>query len=320
MFSLNQDLQKSIQRFGVLQPVVAKKDGEVIIGQRRSEIAKRLGLEIPVIIRDDLSDEVAAFEARLSEEMSHHAWEELALAEEVRKVFEAHKKRDKNFRQVNLAQRVGTTTEKVSKYLTLAGLPDEVKERVADQELSAHDAFVISGIADLTDRQKAKLAKKVADEKIPGGRKLIAEVAPFIRRAPEPVRKALIENPKATYWDVQRHVEKQEERKEKAAKQSKEVGSSLRGLVAKVEERLRYWAGAMLGIRQMQIAALCPDDEWPDLEKSVRNLIDECQKLLDQRTKKTVAEAERMIEARPDKVIDMVEKAGERWEATSDKG
>ena len=64
-----EELSQSIKQFGVLQPLLVKKEGplyEIIAGERRFRAAKMAGLtEIPVLIRDydeKLSKEVAIIE------------------------------------------------------------------------------------------------------------------------------------------------------------------------------------------------------------------------------------------------------------------
>ena len=51
-----EELSQSIKQFGVLQPLLVKKEGpfyEIIAGERRFRAAKMAGLtEIPVLIRD----------------------------------------------------------------------------------------------------------------------------------------------------------------------------------------------------------------------------------------------------------------------------
>jgi DNA modification methylase len=57
----NTDLEENIKRVGILEPLVALKDGTVISGHRRLEVAKRLGLEkIPVryLELDDIDQEL----------------------------------------------------------------------------------------------------------------------------------------------------------------------------------------------------------------------------------------------------------------------
>jgi len=53
-----QKIMDSIENFGFTQPIVANDEGVLIIGHGRLKAAKRLGItEVPVIVRDDLSEE-----------------------------------------------------------------------------------------------------------------------------------------------------------------------------------------------------------------------------------------------------------------------
>lgn len=55
-------IQKSIERFGFVNPIIAKPDGEIIAGEGRYRAAKRIGLkEVPVIVVDMGADEALAY-------------------------------------------------------------------------------------------------------------------------------------------------------------------------------------------------------------------------------------------------------------------
>ncbi len=301
------DLRESIRRFGVVQPIIAKPDGEVIVGQRRSEAAKRLGLDVPVIIRDDLRDEIAAWEARLSEEMVHQPWERLDLAEEIRRLYEAHKKRDDKFPRAKLAERLGVSESTLKNYFILAGLPEEVKEKVQRGDLTSRDARTIGDIADLTEREKVKLATKVAEGKIPTGRKLEDEVAPLIRKAPEPIRSALIHHRDTTYEDARRTLARRETKEAEA----KGAEHTLHGLAAVIRERFRHWRGALRGTQV--IVPLLSDNEWTSIEALILELMDELKAWRTARhDREEMSKAKALIASKPERVVKLAQDAEQK--------
>ena len=305
------DLRESIGRFGVVQPIVAKPDGEVIIGQRRSEIAKRLGIEVPVIVREDLRDELDAWEARLSEELAHKPWEELPLAEEVRRLYEKRKESDPKLSQAKFAKRLGVSEDTLQTRLRLAGLPNEVKDKVESGRLSVWDAYSIDKTAQLTEKEKIKLAEKVAEGTVPGGRKLEGEVLPLLREAPKDVRTALIHHRDTTYEDTRRYLARQEAKKAEGAEHT------LHGLAALVRQQFRNWRGALRGTRD--IVPLFPEAEWVSIEALIFELVEELnawRKVRRDREEMTKAKA---LSAKPERVIKMVEDREERWASSTEE-
>lgn len=310
------DLVTSLKRFGIVQPIVVKPDGEVVIGQRRAEAAKALGLkEVPVIVHRDLKDEIETLQVRLSEEMSHSPMERLSVAEHVVALYEHHKhdyeKQGRKFTQDDLAERLGVSSSTISHYGIVAKMPEPVKKEIREERISLSDAIQVSRATSEPEEQ-AKLARKIAQGKIPGGRTLEEEVVPLIKRAPETVKEALIKNPQTTYADVQRHIKRQEVKGTKAAK---EVGRSLQGFAAGVIERVRYWREALRGLRRANVFPLFAEYDWVRLERALRELIEEIEECLKSRNRETLQEAKEFIATKPERVLDMVKSQGDKWEA-----
>ncbi len=86
----------------------------------------------------------------------------------------------------------------------LAGMPDPLKHQVDDHQLRPADALVIEKTA-LKEEDKLLLAKKVAEGKIPGGRKLMSEILPSISRAPKEAVFSIRD--KETNWDDVKRAE-----------------------------------------------------------------------------------------------------------------
>jgi ParB family transcriptional regulator, chromosome partitioning protein len=311
------DLLTSLKRFGLLQPIVVKPDGEVVIGQRRAEAAKVTGLkEVPVIVRRDLMDEIEALQLRLSEEMSHNPMDRLTVAEHVATLYKHHKReyeqQHRKFTQEDLAERLGVSESTISHYEIVAKMPEPVKKEIREERISLSDAIQV-GRATGEPSEQAKLAKKIAQGKIPGGRTLEEEVVPLIKRAPETVKEALIRNPRTTFADVQRHIKRQEE---KGTKASKEVGRSIQGFAAGVIERVRYWRESLRGLEKANVLPLFSEYDWVRLERALRELMEQIEDSIKARNKQTLQEARELLETKPERAIDMVKTAEGKWEAS----
>lgn len=311
------DLVTSLNRFGIVQPIVVKPDGEVVIGQRRAEAAKALGLkEVPVIVHRGLKDEIETLQVRLSEEMSHSPMDRLSVVEHVAALFEhhtrEHEKQGRKFTQDDLAERLGVSESTISRYGIVAKMPEQVKKEIREERISLSDAVQVAR-ATSEPGEQAKLAKKIAQGKIPGGAVLKEEVVPLIKRAPETVKEALIRNPRTTYADVQRHIKRQEVKETKA---TKEVGRSIQGFAAGVIERVRYWREALRGLRRANVFPLFSEYDWVRMERALRELIEEIEDCLKSRNRETLQEAKELIATKPERALDMVKTAEGEWEST----
>ncbi len=148
------DLARSIQSNGVIQPIIVRKTGEafqIIAGERRWRAAKQAGLlRVPVVVR-----EVPTGEDRSLLEM---ALIENIQRENLNPIDEAHAYRRLNeeFRltQEDIATRVGKDRASVANYVRLLKLPDEVRNEVAAGTLSMGHARALLALADEADQRR----------------------------------------------------------------------------------------------------------------------------------------------------------------------
>lgn len=74
----------SIKQYGWDQPIVADGDGEIIKGHGRYQAAKKLGMdEVPVIVRDDLSDAEKKAARIADNRTAQSEWADESLATEL---------------------------------------------------------------------------------------------------------------------------------------------------------------------------------------------------------------------------------------------
>ncbi|MFE8603910.1 ParB/RepB/Spo0J family partition protein [Archangium violaceum] len=155
------ELTESIKAQGVLMPVLVRKDGEgykIIAGERRWRASQLAGLhEIPVIVRE--VTEVEAFELALVENLQRADLNPMEEAEGYHRLVEEF-----GLTQEQVAQRVGKERSTVANALRLLGLPSEVKNMVAEGNLSAGHARALLGVPRIPEM--TELAQQVAARKL----------------------------------------------------------------------------------------------------------------------------------------------------------
>lgn len=154
------ELVHSVGEFGVLQPVVVRKnaDGqyELIMGERRTRAAREAGLElIPAIVRET-ADENLLRDALL-ENLHRSELNPLEEASAYQQLLE-----DFGITQEDLATRIGRSRPQISNTIRLLKLPVPVQQRVAAGVLSAGHARALLSLDGPEAMQK--LADKVINE------------------------------------------------------------------------------------------------------------------------------------------------------------
>ena len=153
-------LADSIMEHGVLQPLIVRSIAAgnyvIIAGERRWRAAKMAGLsEIPVIIRDDLSDEQAmqiAMIENLQRENLNPIEEALGYKELIDKF---------GMTQDKLAQVLGKARSSVANSLGLLSLPNGVQELLRHGSLSAGHCKALKKVKDAA--LMTELAHKAAE-------------------------------------------------------------------------------------------------------------------------------------------------------------
>jgi len=154
------ELVHSVREFGVLQPVVVRKNTageyELIMGERRTRAAREAGLtEIPAIVRET-ADENLLRDALL-ENLHRSELNPLEEASAYQQLLE-----DFGITQEELATRIGRSRPQISNTIRLLRLPVPVQQRVAAGVLSAGHARAILSVDDPERMQY--LADKVVNE------------------------------------------------------------------------------------------------------------------------------------------------------------
>lgn len=167
-----EELTESIKANGIIQPIVVRRAGggyELIAGERRFRAAQRASLtEIPALVRQATDEQL-------------HEW---ALVENIHRVDLNPIERARAYReyvdcfsltQAEAAQRLGEGRSVVANYLRLLDLPLEIKEMLAEGQISMGHARAILALP--TDDLRRKLANRAM-----AGRLSVREVERLVRK------------------------------------------------------------------------------------------------------------------------------------------
>lgn len=156
------ELALSIREYGILNPIlVRKKDNlyEIIAGERRYRAAKLLELtEVPVIIRNDITDEKMA-EIALIENLQR---ENITAIEEARSYQEILSK--SKITEEKLSEMIGKSQSFIANKIRLLNLPDTIQDALVNKKISERHARSLLKVKD-TDKQ-IELLKKIITEKL----------------------------------------------------------------------------------------------------------------------------------------------------------
>lgn len=156
------ELSSSIEKQGVIQPILVRKTDEgvyqIIAGERRWRASIKAGLKtIPAIIRDYTDAEALAI--ALIENLQR---EDLNIMEQARAL--ATLKHELSISQEQLADNIGKSRSHVANTLRLMNLPEEIQEHILKNEISAGHARAILGI--INKEQMLNIARKIIENNL----------------------------------------------------------------------------------------------------------------------------------------------------------
>lgn len=173
-----EELARSIQLNGVIQPIVVRKVGErfeIIAGERRWRAAKIAGLaRVPIVVRDVAAgQERSLLQVALIENIQREDLNPIEEATAYRRLADEFR-----LRQEDIADAVGKDRASVANHLRLLRLPDDVRAEVASGALSMGHARALLALPTEADQRRAardvlaralsvrdteSLVKKIAD-------------------------------------------------------------------------------------------------------------------------------------------------------------
>jgi ParB family chromosome partitioning protein len=149
-----EELAASINKYGLLQPIVVIKDNEnyiLVAGERRLRAVKSLNKKkIKAIILDIDLNELREF--ALIENIQRENLNPIEIAESLKSLIEEH-----NYTHEELARIISKSRSYVTNLLRLLSLPKYVQEKIKNNEISVGHAKMMSNLDDVE-------IKKIVDE------------------------------------------------------------------------------------------------------------------------------------------------------------
>lgn len=154
------ELAESISKHGVLQPLLVRPLAlggyEIVAGERRYRACRMAGVtEVPVIIRE--LSEAETMELALIENLQREDLSPLEEAEGYQTLMTEH-----GFTQDEVAKSVGKSRPAVANALRLIKLPEEVKELLKENKISAGHARALLSVEN--EDEMLTLAQLIADK------------------------------------------------------------------------------------------------------------------------------------------------------------
>ncbi len=143
---LIEELAESIKQNGLLQPITVRKRTaggfEIIAGERRWRACQAAGLhEVPAIIKSITDKE--ALQLAIIENVQREDLDPIEEAEGYQRLMNEF-----GLSQQEVSEKVGKERSSVANALRLIGLPNEIKDMIADKNISVGHAKALLGMAD----------------------------------------------------------------------------------------------------------------------------------------------------------------------------
>jgi ParB family chromosome partitioning protein len=154
-------LSESIKQYGIIQPLIVKKDGEtfsIVAGERRWRAAKMAGLkEVPIIIIESTEREI--LEISLIENIQRQDLNPIEEAGAYKKLL-----KDFNLTQEELSKRIGKSRTAISNTMRLLNLDSRVKNYLIEDIISEGHGRALLAL-DIEEDQYL-MAQKIIDENL----------------------------------------------------------------------------------------------------------------------------------------------------------
>ncbi|GAX87809.1 chromosome partitioning protein, ParB family [Lebetimonas natsushimae] len=138
-----EELATSIDRYGLLQPIVVIKDSGnyiLVAGERRLRAVKKLGKkDIKAIVLDIDLNELREF--ALIENIQRENLNPIEIAKSLKSLIEEH-----NYTHEELAKIISKSRSYVTNLLRLLSLPEYVQEKVKNNEISVGHAKIMANL------------------------------------------------------------------------------------------------------------------------------------------------------------------------------
>lgn len=198
-----EELAASIEKDGLLQPILVRKMGEnsyqIIAGERRWQACKSIGLK-KVPIRVKKADDAQALELALIENIQRADLNPIEEAYGYRRLMDR-----KKLTQAELAQMLSKGRSTIANALRLLDLPEDAQQLLFEEKITAGHARAILAVPTAEGRQK--LTEKLINEKL--SVRETESIARLLAARPEPSQsKPRVATPKS-FKVVARNLRKQ---------------------------------------------------------------------------------------------------------------
>ncbi len=154
------ELAESFKTRGMLQPILVTTEGsgfQLVAGERRYRAAKLANLtEVPALVLDDI-ETTEMLQLALIENLQREDLNPIETAQAYQSLIEQC-----GLTQVELAERVGKNRASVANTLRLLGLPENIKNLIAEGKLSEGHARAILAVTDPALRDR--IAQRIMTE------------------------------------------------------------------------------------------------------------------------------------------------------------
>lgn len=154
-----QELADSIRRYGVLQPLLVQKNGdlyEIIAGERRWRAAKLAGVkEVPVVVRE--YNKQQAMEIALIENVQRDDLNPIEEAVAYQRLMQEF-----HLKQEEIAERVSKNRSTITNSMRLLNLAPEIQQMLIDGLISSGHARALLAVSDT--QQQLELADRIVRE------------------------------------------------------------------------------------------------------------------------------------------------------------
>ena len=153
-------LADSIRRYGIIQPLVLRNIGskyEIIAGERRYKASIMAGLKtVPAIIKN--TDDNTSSEIALLENLQRKNLTVIEEAQSYKKLL------DKNYRQEEIAKKLGVSQSSIANKLRLLSLPKEVQDALLYNKISERHARSLLSLND--SNSQLELLNRIINERL----------------------------------------------------------------------------------------------------------------------------------------------------------
>jgi ParB family chromosome partitioning protein len=155
-----EELANSIEKYGLLQPIVVIKDEKnyiLVAGERRLRAVKKLGQkEIKAIVLDiDLN---SLRELALIENIQRENLNPIEIAKSLKSLIDEH-----GYTHEELAKIISKSRSYVTNLLRLLNLPESVQEKIKNNEISVGHAKIMTN---LDENEIERVVSEIKDKKL----------------------------------------------------------------------------------------------------------------------------------------------------------